>query len=63
MTKHIISSQTVQFFTAVLATGGIDLIMTWLDGEDVSWRSIALLVAGLVGIALRIKTKDSVSFR
>ena len=51
-------SKTINFFVAVLLAGGLDLINQFLENENVSWRSVALLAVALSGIALRLVTKD-----
>lgn len=57
--KHILKSNTFQFFSAILIAGGIDLIVAFLN-DTWSWRSFFILVIGIIGIGLRIKTTESV---
>jgi hypothetical protein len=55
-TKHWKRSKTLQFFTAILVMGGIDLIVQFLQGTA-DWRNFAILVISMVGIGLRIVTR------
>ena len=52
-------SKTLAFFAAVFAGGGLDLIVAFING-DVTWRSFALLFVGLIGIGLRLVTKEAI---
>jgi hypothetical protein len=62
MSKKFYWSNTIQFFAAVAALGGFDIIEQLVSQEVVDWRSIAVAAIGLLGIALRVKTKDSITF-
>ncbi len=48
-------SQTIQFFILVFAGGGIDLVTGFVNG-DVTVRAFIIMLLGLVGIGLRLKT-------
>jgi hypothetical protein len=51
-------SQTIQFFALVLAGGGIDLVMGFVQGE-ISARAFVIMLLGLVGIGLRLNTTQA----
>lgn len=61
MQKKLYFSQTAQFFTLVALSGGIDAVEQFLSQDVIDWRSVAILAIGLIGIALRLKTKEPVS--
>lgn len=58
--KEWYESQTIQFFILVLATGGFDLVEKFVQDQSVSWRTLALLITGLAGIGLRLRTRQPI---
>lgn len=54
--KDFARSQTIQFFFLVLAGGGLDIIDQLVKQEEISWRSVAIAIVAIIGIALRLKT-------
>jgi hypothetical protein len=61
MSKPFYRSNTIQLFTAVALAGGLDILDTLLREEVIGWRSVCLAIIGILGIALRLKTKERVS--
>jgi hypothetical protein len=58
--KKLMLSKTIQVMSVVALTGGLDLLNSFITTADYSWQSIALLLTGLVGILLRVVTKQPV---
>lgn len=54
-------SKTIIFLSAVLAAGGTDLIVSYLQGE-MDWRTFAILFISMTGIILRLITTDPVTY-
>lgn len=59
--KKFYQSKTVLFGIAVLATGGLDLINSLIEQTVIDWRSVALTATGLIGIAIRLVTKEAIA--
>lgn len=58
--KTWLESNTIQFFGLVLVGGGIDIITELLQKDTLDWRSVALALVSIIGIALRLKTKKPI---
>jgi len=58
--KKWYKSKTIIFCSTILVAGGTDLLINFLLGEF-NWRSVAILIVSLVGIALRLTTKVPVN--
>lgn len=58
--KSIFSSKTIGFFSLVFVGGGADIVTSLVEQEVIDWRSIALAVIALVGIALRYVTTQPI---
>lgn len=59
--KYWLNSKTVSVFALVFFGGGADIVTQLINQDSIDWRSVALAVIGLVGIALRVVTKDAVT--
>lgn len=55
MSKKWSRSKTLGFFAAVFLGGGLDAVQAFING-DITWRSFALMLVGLIGIGLRVVT-------
>lgn len=60
MEKNWYQSKTVQFFSLVLAGGGLDMIESLVRQTAITWREVALVFIGLVGIGLRLVTNKPI---
>lgn len=60
-TKPWYQSKTISFMALVMAMGGLDLVSAWIEAGQTDWRSIALVCTGVLGIALRLVTKEALA--
>jgi hypothetical protein len=60
MKKTLINSNTIQFFLLVFAGGGTDAVIELLRNGTIDWRSVAIMVISIAGIALRVKTTQPI---
>jgi len=60
--KNWDKSKTIGFFMLVLVGGGLDLINNLITQPTLDVRSVLLVITGLVGIGLRIVTKEGISY-